>query len=93
MPTKQELASSGFTLEDYEEDVDVWLENWPAVQFFGSLGRGAWQQGMSGPSGLRYEALPFQFLMRGIKKRDWPAMYDDLLVLELAALKAMHSEE
>lgn len=87
------MASSGFTIEDYEEDVDVWPDNWLVVQFFGSLGHGAWQQGMSGPSGLRYESLPFQFKMRGIKKRDWPAIYDDLMVLESAALKEIHSKE
>lgn len=86
------MDASGFSPDDYEEDVDIWPENIHAVQFFDSLGHGAWSCGMNGISGLRYEALPFQFRMFGIKKRDWPEMFRLIQVMESAALEAMRSK-
>lgn len=71
-------------------DVEVWPENLPYVQFFARLGSGAWNVGMNGRTGIRYEALPFLFEMAGIRKKKWPAYYDAILIMESAALEEMH---
>ena len=92
MPSDAELEASGFTREDYEEDIDLWPENERSVLFFAGLGMGAWNHGFSGPCGLKYEALPFLFEMAGIHKGKRKRVYSDLLVMEAAALKAMHAK-
>lgn len=72
------------------QDVEVWPENVPFVEFFAQLGGGAWLVGMSGRTGIRYECLPFLFEMNHIKKKHWPKFYDALRVMEAAALEAMY---
>lgn len=86
------MESSGYTREDYDEEIDLWPENVGSVMFFAGLGMGAWNHSMNGPCGLRYEALPFLFDMAGIQKKKQPRIYADLLVMESAALKAMNSK-
>ena len=80
------------TPEDYLEEVDVWPENFAFVEFFSALGSGAWASGMNGRSGIRYESLPFIFEMRGIPRKKWPQFYEAIIVMESAALEAMHSK-
>ena len=72
------------------QDVEIWPCNVQFVEFFAGLGPGAWNVGMNGRTGLRYEALPFQFDMAGIPKKKWPTYYDALRVMETAALEAMY---
>ena len=70
-------------------DVEVWPENWPIVMLFCRLGT-QWQVGMSGEVGLRYEAV-YPLLDR-LFADDWQQAFDDLQVLERAALDAMREE-
>ena len=70
----------------------MWPENERAILFFAGMGQGAWLHGMNGPSGLRYEALPFQLEMAGIRKKHWPEVFRAVRVMESAALEAMHSK-
>ena len=70
-------------------DVEVWPENWPIVMLFCRL-RTQWQVGMSGEVGLRYEAV-YPLLDR-LFADDWQQAFDDLQVLERAALDAMREE-
>ena len=84
------LASIAAVQEN--KDIDLWPENVRSVMFFAGLGMGAWNHSMNGPCGLRYEAMPFLFEMAGIQKKKQLRIYADLLVMESAALKAMHSK-
>lgn len=88
LPTAEELASSGFTREDYEEEAEVWPENWPAFEIFSQL-RTQWRTGLAGRTGLDYPAL-FALLDRhGLTGDAWWQMFDDLRAMEEAALDAM----
>lgn len=48
-----------------------------------------WRVGMSGAIGLDYNALPVVMAMTGIPENERPAVFEDLRVMETAALKAM----
>jgi hypothetical protein len=86
LPTDEELASSGFALDDYLETAEVWPENWPIFSLFLNL-QTQWQTGMAGSVGLRYEAL-YPLLDRHFAD-DWQQAFDDMRVMERAALEAM----
>lgn len=45
--------------------------------------------GPGGPSGLDYGVIPTVLRLAGIPRPDWPAMFDDLRILERGALKEM----
>jgi hypothetical protein len=66
--------------------VDVWPENWQAVQVFAACGT-QWTVGMAGSTGLRYEALPFVFEMSGVDRAQWPELFDQIRACEAEALK------
>ncbi len=84
------MAAVGLTPEDFDgDDVEVWPENWPIVMLFCRLGT-QWQVGMSGAVGLRYEAV-YPLLDR-LFADGWQQAFDDLQVLERAALDAMRDE-
>lgn len=90
-PSVEQMRAMGFEPEDFEGDeVEVWPENWPAVQLFGRLGT-QWQVSVSGPSGLQYPVL-FDLLDRsGYTGPEWWAMFDDIQLMERAALDAMRA--
>lgn len=88
LPTPQEAASAGFTVADYEEEAEVWPENWPAWHLF-TLMQSQWESGFSGPTGLKYSVL-FEFMDRkGIDDCNWWQMLDDIRAMEDAAINAM----
>lgn len=73
-------------------DIQVWPENWPVVELFGRLGT-QWNVGMSGPTGLRYEAI-YPLLDRFVSDdEEWKQAFDDLQIMERAALDAMREED
>lgn len=79
------LAASG-------GDVDVWPENWPVVELFARLGT-QWNIGMSGPTGLRYEAI-YPLLDRLLPADDdWQQAFSDLQAMERAALDALREKD
>lgn len=51
-----------------------------------------WRVGASGPVGLDYGALPFVLRMMGVRRDEWPRVWDSLRVCELAALEEMHKD-
>lgn len=71
-------------------DVDVWPENWPVVELFCRLST-QWNISMSGPTGMRYEAV--YPLIDRLFPDDWNQAFDDFQVLERAALEAMREED
>lgn len=48
-----------------------------------------WRSGFSGATGLDYSALPAVLRMTGMARKDWPQIFDDLRILEDAALTQM----
>ena len=70
--------------------VEVWPENWPAICLFESLST-QWRMGPAGCYGLDYAVLPAVFRLSGVRAPDRAAMFDDLRVLELAALETMRA--
>jgi hypothetical protein len=79
----------GFRPSDFARTVEVWPENWPAVETFIRL-RTQWNVGNKGATGLRYEAV-FQYLDRmQLTGNDWWEMFDDICLMEHEALVAMH---
>lgn len=83
------MEQAGFLPEDYEGDeVEVWPENWPALQVFCRL-QTQWRVGANGATGLDYAVL-FDLLDRsGYAGPDWFQMLDDVSEMERAALKSM----
>lgn len=48
-----------------------------------------WRVGMSGATGLDYGALPTVLRLTGVPRADWPQVFDDLRLMEDAALAQM----
>lgn len=84
----------GLKPEDYaaENTVEVWPDNVQAVLFFKALGAGSWNMGPNGPTGLRYEAFRETRLALGIRAADWPELFQDIRVMEGAALQEIHDD-
>ena len=88
MPSEEELAGTGLSVEDYAEEAEVWPENLQTFELF-SLMRTQWDAGMGGPTGLKYPVLFELMDRRGIACDDWWQMLDDVRAMEAAALEAM----
>ena len=88
MPSEEELAGTGLTVEDYAEEAEIWPENLQAFELF-SLLRTQWDAGMGGPTGLKYPVLFELMDRRGIAGDDWWQTLDDVRAMEAAALEAM----
>lgn len=68
--------------------MEVWPENWPVFVLFTSV-QTQWNVSMGGPTGLRYEAL-YPLLDRETRDpSEWRTLFQDIQVLESAALKQM----
>jgi len=86
----------GLTDEDYVEenaDVEVWPDNWLAVCFFEALGKGNWNMGPSGATGIRYEAFREVRRVIPVASSEWPDLFDSIRVMEQAALAEIHKDD
>lgn len=83
------MRAAGYEPEDFDNDfVEVWPENWPAFELFERV-RTQWHAGFSKPTGLRYEAV-YPLLDRAASSREeWDQLFEDIRVMERAALSAM----
>lgn len=89
-PDEAQLAAFGLKLSDFaDEAVEVWPENWLAVCLFADLST-QWRMGMGGPVGLDYAAVRAVFAVRGVSDEDASALFDDIRVMEAAALAEMY---
>ena len=68
------------------EPLGVWPEHWDAVLAFMALGT-QWNVGMAGPIGLRYEVIPIVLRMQGVRRQDWPHVFECIRVMEGEALR------
>jgi Phage related hypothetical protein (DUF1799) len=77
------------------DDCLVWEENWLAVSVFVGL-RTQWRLhvGMGGAiyQGLDYMAVEAALRLQRVPRRDWPALFDDLQVMEAAALPLLNDD-
>jgi hypothetical protein len=86
------MALWGVTPEDFQDEaVEVWPDNWPAVDFFAAIGPGAWSLNSGGPVGIRPEAFREIRLALGITAAQWRDIYPDVRVLEDAAVETMRA--
>ena len=81
-------AAQALGLHQANQQVHVFPENWGAFVLCSRLAT-QWNVGMGGATGLRYEAA-FPLIDRAAKSpEEWEQLFDDLQVLEGAALKQM----
>ena len=87
-PTEEEASRFGLTVEEASgPPVEVWPDNMPSVEIFVDLMTQWRRAGMTGVrSGLDYAVLPAVFAIRGIPKKQQPALFDDIRVMEVAVL-------
>lgn len=81
-----EDMGDGFLADPSE--VEVWPDLWASALAFEAMGT-QWRMGPSGPTGLDYAALHPVFRLQRIPRCDWDETFDDVRVLERAALVAM----
>lgn len=70
------------------KEVHVFPENWRVFVLFSRV-QTQWNVGMGGATGLRYEAIYPLIDREAQDGEDWQQLFDDLQVLEGAALKQM----
>ncbi len=89
-PSAKELEAFGLLIEDVvtDEVVEVWPENWLALQVF-SMVRTQWRVAMGGPTGLDYAPLPFVFDTLNVGKKKRLDTLWAVQQLEAAALNVM----
>ncbi len=81
----------GLTRDDVtgeQDDVQVWPEHWAALELFTCL-LTQWRSGFNGATGLDYAVLPVVFELQGVEKDQQRARFDELQIMERAALEAM----
>lgn len=71
-----------------EQAVEVWPENWKAFSLFCDL-QTQWNVGFGGATGIRYESAYRLIDRLAADDDEWQALFEDLQVLERAALKQM----
>lgn len=68
--------------------MDCWPEHQVAVAVFSKLTT-QWRTGFAGAIGLDYGTLPTVFRLARVPRADWPALFDDIRVMERGALHLM----
>lgn len=70
--------------------MEVWPDNLPAVNLLIAMGT-QWRVGMAGATGLDYTPLPVVMRHLRIPPADRDTVFDELRILEDAALETMRS--
>lgn len=70
------------------QTVEVWPENWQTVDLFIAIAT-QWRIAMGGPTGLDYNVLFRMIDNLGLPSNDWKVAFDDIRVMESAALESM----
>lgn len=76
------------SLDDLEEEVELWAVNAEAFAVFNSMST-QWRAGMSGATGLDYTSLPVVMDLEGIGADDRKQVFRDVRTMEQEALKTM----
>ncbi len=72
--------------------VEVWPDNWEAVQLFLGVST-QWRAGFGGAIGLDYGAIESAFRFKAIPRLRWGELFEDLQVMEAAALAVFHKKK
>lgn len=79
----------GLTLDDFEQKtVEVWPDSLLPMQVFQAMST-QWRMGFNGPVGLDYNVLPKMIKRLGVPKKERKQVFDDVMVMERAALAVM----
>jgi hypothetical protein len=71
--------------------VEIWSDNLSVVNVFIAMDT-QWRVGMSGKTGLDYNALPIVMRMIGVPHKNWTQVFGDLRTMEDAALATMRKK-
>ena len=89
-----EAARSRQSTTSAGDDFAVHCDNWDSLLFFLQTSATQWNvvAGLEGLYyiGLRHESFERDMKLYGIKRRNRPALYADLLIIERAALKVLN---
>lgn len=89
-PTAAKAGALGLKPEDFPEpQVDLWSENWPAIQFFTRIST-QWRTGMNGPTGLDYNVVFHELDRQGTAGDAYDEMMAAIRVIESTALEEIH---
>jgi hypothetical protein len=72
--------------------VEVWPDNWPAVRLFVDLTT-QWRVSMGVRIGVDYAAIIPVMTLRGIEESKRSALFDDIRVMEAAALESIRGTQ
>lgn len=95
LPTiSEEAAAWGISADDYASpaEIDLWPDTEQAVRVFDAL-RTQWRVGFDGPTGLDYGAIAPTMDLMSIDSTSRPDLFDDLRVMERAALAAIRKKD
>jgi hypothetical protein len=88
IPTEEEAAAAGFSVEDYLMTAELWPENWSAWRVFCDIS-GQWRLAANGqPFALDYGPLFTRMDRLNLSADEWEDLFQDIRVLEAAALEA-----
>ncbi|SEE38781.1 DUF1799 domain-containing protein [Pseudomonas coleopterorum] len=91
-PSAAEVGAFGLTLDQIpQEECYVWPENWPSFCVFESMTT-QWRSGPGGATGLDYVSIPVVMRLVGVEKKRRPMVFEDVRVMEAAALGVMADE-
>lgn len=82
------LESLGFSGADLEIEVGILPENKSTVEVFFAMST-QWRSGMTGSTGLDYNALPAVFDLVGVKRKQRQEAFAGIRVMEGEALRAL----
>lgn len=89
-------AALGFTLDEVSgppTEIEVWPDTIRSVLVFDALGSQWIYAGMGGvPTGMVYASVEPVLRVRGVPAEDWSLVFEDIRVMEAAALAEMHRQ-
>lgn len=89
-PTPEELVGTSYLLTDFvEDDVDVWEDNWDAIELFRCYST-QWRIGPNGPVALDMTVFLHELDRKGVEEERYDRIVLQLRLVEAEALKWIH---
>ena len=87
------LAAFGLVkIEDQREELEIWPENWLALQVMSRMTTQLNVSGMGGVIGLRYESLPFVLDVCEVGNSERAEVMDGLQIMERHLVKLVNEK-